>query len=108
SFDQGTRRFEGRAKSGVGLAPLLAQARDAGLLIVPLPPIVGTLDVDLAVAGVMKPEGAAVLEVAPVDSALPLNRLPVESLTLTGHAAATDVAVSRPEGDIAVQSARLE
>lgn len=109
SLDRGTRRFEGRAQSGVGLGGLLAEARDAGLLIVPLPAIAGTLDVDLALAGVLAPEGATAAEAAsPSDSALPLDRLPVESLTLKGHAHVEDVEVSRPEGPLKVASARLE
>jgi len=107
-FDQGTRDFRGGLRMTSALGEAIGKARDAGVLITPLPPIEGLVDVDLAVSGRLKapPPAAPGVEVAPatpfdpkalvVNGRLDFSTLPVESLVLKGHVKGQDVVVKSP------------
>lgn len=93
---RGTLRMTSR------LAEAIANAREAGVLITPLPPVEGELDVDLSLAARLKPsffENLATLFKAP----LQLTALPVETLILKGLIRGTEVKVlERHVGSLAV------
>ncbi|TNF26725.1 MAG: hypothetical protein EP329_20790 [Deltaproteobacteria bacterium] len=97
SLDRDTRRFSGRIKTVAGLADAIAKARDAGVLLVPLPPVAGSLDVDITAAGTLLPEGVPMVEAATQEGAIvQLAQLPIERMTLKGHLDGSEIAVTDP------------
>jgi len=104
SLDRETRRFEGRIKTVAGLADAIAKARDAGVLMVPLPPVVGSLDVDITASGTLRPEGVPMVEQAAQEGLIvQLATLPLERLSVKGHLDGTDIAVTHPvRGEISL------
>lgn len=107
-LDQGTRDFRGSLRMKSALGDAIGKARDAGVLITPLPPIEGVVDVDLGVSGRLKatPPPTPGVETPPatpfdpkaliVNGRLDFSTLPVESLVLKGHVKGEDVVVKSP------------
>lgn len=89
-----TREVTASMKTQAGLADAVAKARAAGLLIVPLPELGGSLDVDLHLAATLKPPPSPGAEPAPAEAtpgALPLAKLPIERGRLWGHVTGADL-----------------
>ena len=109
SLDRDTRRFSAHIKSVAGLADAVAKARDAGLLLIPLPPFNGSLDIDLAAEGTLLPEGVPIVErAAAVGAIVQLENLPIERMTLKGHVDGNDLHVQDPvRGDISLGRLRV-
>ncbi|PKN55831.1 MAG: hypothetical protein CVU56_19275 [Deltaproteobacteria bacterium HGW-Deltaproteobacteria-14] len=102
SLDRDTRRFSAHIKSVAGLADAVAKARDAGLLLIPLPPFSGSLDIDLTAEGTLLPEGVPLVERAAAEGAIvQLEQLPIERMTLKGHIDGDELHVDDPlRGDL--------
>lgn len=92
-----TREVSGSMKTKAGLADAVAKAREAGVLIVPLPALGGSLDVDLHFAATLKPRPVAGAEAAPTEEPPPsgitvaLEKLPIEKGRLWGHVTGEDI-----------------
>lgn len=105
-LDRGSREFRAAVKNSSVLGDAIQRARDAGVLITPLPAIQGLLDVDLGVQGRLKPAptpGTEPVAATPFDpkallvnGRLDLSSLPIETLTAKGKIVAKDVVVRAP------------
>lgn len=109
-FDQGTRDFRGSLRMKSALGDAIGKAREAGVLVTPLPPIEGVVDVDLGVSGRLKatPPPTPGVETPPatpfdpktliVNGRLDFSKLPIETLVLEGHIDGNDVVVKALPG----------
>ncbi len=107
-FDRDSREFRGHVGMQTVLADAIQRAKDAGVLVAPLPPISGKLDVDLGVQGRLKPVVPPGVEAPPatpfnpqallVNGHLDFSTLPVEVLTIKGKITGEDVVVRAPPG----------
>ncbi len=107
-FDRESREFRGSLGMHTVLAEAIQRARDAGVLITPLPPIQGMLDVDLAIQGRLKPTPIPTpgVETAPatpfdpkamlVNGRIDFSSLPVETVTIKGKIKGKDVVITSP------------
>ncbi|MCC6621462.1 MAG: translocation/assembly module TamB domain-containing protein [Deltaproteobacteria bacterium] len=92
-IDRGTREFASRFRLESKVGQTIENARQAGVLILPLPPIEGDLSVDLDAHGRLKPEGAAQAEVAGVKRSI-FEQLPVEEVFIKGTVTGKQVKVA--------------
>ena len=105
-FDRESREFRGTLAMQTVLGEAIQKARDAGVLITPLPPIQGLLDVDLGIQGRLKPVPvpAAGVEAPPatpfdprallVNGRLDFSSLPVEVVTIKGKVTGKNVVLA--------------
>lgn len=92
--DRDTREVRATLKMTSRLSDAIARAREDGVLITPLPPIEGEVDVDLALNARLKtPEQLAELRAAAAEGPLLLSKLPFDALTVKGVVRGTDVKV---------------
>ena len=98
--DRETLEVRGTLRMTSRLEQAIANAREAGVLITPLPPIEGELDVDLGMSAKLKPlEVIREMAKAP----LQLTALPVETLKIKGTIRGTEVkAMDRQVGSLSV------
>ena len=93
-IDRESREVRAGMRMKSRLAEAIAKAREAGVLIAPLPPIEGELDVDFGLSGRLKPfEELARLGALPADAPMAIERLPFEVLNIKGTARADDLVV---------------
>jgi|GEM_PF-1657327 len=108
-FDRDSREFRGALAMQTVLGDAIQKARDAGVLITPLPPIQGLLDIDLGIQGRLKPVPVPVagVETPPatpfdpkallVNGRLDFSSLPVETMAIKGKIKGKDIVVQSNE-----------
>jgi len=99
--DRATRDFRARARVETQISEAVENLRNGGVLIVPLPPIRGNIDIDFEAFGKLKQEGVVAPELAGLSQII-AQKLPVEEITIKGSAKAQDLHVELPAGERAI------
>ncbi|MFO0745215.1 MAG: translocation/assembly module TamB domain-containing protein [Myxococcota bacterium] len=92
-LDRGTREFDARMRAQSSVGQTLENARKAGVLILPLPPIEGNLDLDFEAFGKLKPQAPVTPETAIV-AQTPAEKVPFEEITIKGFIHGDGVKIS--------------